>query len=59
MVGPVGVFAIETKTVSKSLKGNPSIVFDGTKIKIDGFIPERNPIAQAKGVGVLAREFYR
>ncbi|MFA7170033.1 MAG: nuclease-related domain-containing protein [Candidatus Paceibacterota bacterium] len=49
LVGPGGVFTIETKTVSKSLKGHPSISFDGTKIKIDGFAPDRDPITQVKG----------
>ena len=47
IVGPRGVFTIETKTISK--KGNSKILYDGADIKIDGFTPDRNPITQAKG----------
>ena len=47
LVGPGGVFSIETKTISK--KGDQTISYDGADIKIDGFIPDRNPITQAKG----------
>lgn len=48
LVGSGGVFTIETKTISKTGK-NPKISYDGVNIKIDGFLPDRNPIAQAKG----------
>jgi len=47
IVGPRGVFTIETKTISK--KGNSKILYDGVDIKIDGFTPDRNPITQANG----------
>jgi hypothetical protein len=43
-----GVFVIETKTHSKPIKGSPSVSFDGKTLLIDGFEPERNPVAQAQ-----------
>ncbi len=48
LVGPGGVYTIETKTISKSKKGNPQILYDGINLKIDGFVPDRDPIMQAK-----------
>ncbi|MDE2484793.1 MAG: NERD domain-containing protein, partial [candidate division NC10 bacterium] len=42
-----GVFLIETKTLSKSVRGNPTIAFDGHKVLVDGIEPNRDPIAQA------------
>lgn len=49
LVGSSGVFTVETKTISKMMKGNPQISYDGINIKIDGFTPDRDPIKQAKG----------
>lgn len=49
LVGSGGVFTVETKTISKMMKGNPQISYDGINIKIDGFTPDRDPIKQAKG----------
>jgi len=49
LVGPGGVFTIETKTISKSIKGNPKIFYNGTNLDVDGFIPDRSPIEQARG----------
>ena len=46
LVGPSGVFTVETKTISK--KGNQKIFYDGVNIKIDGLSFSRNPITQAK-----------
>lgn len=47
LIGPAGIFTVETKTHSKR-PGNPSVVFDGDKILIDGLEPDRNPVVQAK-----------
>ncbi len=47
IVGPGGVFIIETKTISK--KNDSKISYDGVDIKIDGFTPDRSPIAQVIG----------
>ncbi len=47
VVGPAGVFTIETKTYRK--RGNSQISYDGVKIDIDGVPPLKDPIKQAKG----------
>jgi hypothetical protein len=49
LVGPGGVFTIETKTWSKPMRGKPTIEFDGEKITAAGREPERDPVIQAKG----------
>jgi hypothetical protein len=47
IVGPAGIFTIETKTRSKPIRGDVRIKFDGTTIVIDGFEQDRNPVTQA------------
>lgn len=46
IVGPAGVFTIETKTVSKA-GGDQRISYDGENIRVDGWVPSRNVIKQA------------
>ena len=48
LIGPTGVYTIETKTISKPSKGQCEIVYDGETVSVNGFTPERNPIVQAK-----------
>lgn len=48
LIGPPGVFTVETKTWSKPASGNAQVVFDGETIKIGSFAPDRDPIVQAK-----------
>ncbi|MBT9539367.1 nuclease-related domain-containing protein [Thiobacillus sp.] len=48
LIGPGGVFTIETKTWSKPLRGDPMIKFDGEQITVDGREPERDPVIQAR-----------
>ena len=48
IIGPAGVFTIETKTISKPMRGNVKIQFDGETIHINGQTMERNPVRQAK-----------
>lgn len=48
IIGPGGVFVIETKTISKSTTGKPQITYDGHRVLIDGMEPDRDPVAQAK-----------
>jgi hypothetical protein len=48
IVGPTGVFCIETKTRSKPAEGNPTVQYDGETIKVNGMLPERDPVIQAK-----------
>jgi len=44
-----GVFVVETKTRTKPAKGSPTVTFDGEKLLVDGFEPDRNPVTQAEG----------
>jgi hypothetical protein len=48
LVGPAGVFTVETKTWSKPMTGSPQILFDGETIKKGDLSPDRDPIIQAK-----------
>ena len=48
IIGSAGVFTIETKTISKPLRGEVKIQFDGANIQINGQAMERNPVHQAK-----------
>lgn len=48
LIGPKGIFTIETKTWSKPAKGKAEIDYDGTQILINGFKPDRDPVVQAK-----------
>lgn len=46
IVGPKGIFTVETKTRSKS--PNDTITYDGERITIDGYSPTPDPLNQAK-----------
>jgi hypothetical protein len=59
IIGQPGVFTIETKTISKPLKGRADIQYDGTKITINGFSPDRDPIAQAKAQAHWLKDLLR
>lgn len=48
LIGPPGVFTIETKTWSKPTSGRAEVVFDGNRLKIGSLEPDRDPIIQAK-----------
>ncbi|RZL68707.1 MAG: NERD domain-containing protein [Variovorax sp.] len=48
LIGPAGVYTIETKTWSKPVKGGARVVFDGAELKVGGFEPDRSPVVQAK-----------
>lgn len=48
LIGPQGVFVIETKTRSKSGGQEETVQFDGTDIFIHGFTADPNPLIQAK-----------
>ena len=44
LVGPGGVFAVETKTWSKPATRKAEVHFDGEHLLVDGFAPERCPV---------------
>ncbi len=48
LIGPAGVFTIETKTWSKPQRGDARIVYDGNTLTVAGREPDRNPLVQAK-----------
>jgi len=48
VLGPAGVFTIETKTWSKPVRGRPEIEFDGERLKAAGRQPDRDPVVQAR-----------
>lgn len=49
LVGPTGVYTVETKTRSKPVRGEARVTYDGQVLLVAGFEPERDAIAQAKG----------
>lgn len=48
IVGPKGVFTVETKTWSKPASGEPKIEFDGETLLAAGWLPSRDPVVQSK-----------
>jgi hypothetical protein len=46
LISEHGIFVVETKTLKKPIKGEAKIVYDGTKVTVNGFEPERNPTVQ-------------
>jgi len=56
LIGPAGVFTIETKTYRKPASRDATIVFDGEAISVDGYTRERDPVIQAKAQASWLRE---
>lgn len=48
LIGPKGIFTIETKYRQKPEKGQTKIQYDGQQILINGITPDNEPIVQAK-----------
>ncbi|MBI4293535.1 MAG: NERD domain-containing protein [Betaproteobacteria bacterium] len=48
IVGPAGIFTIETKTISKPPGPEAKVIFDGECVVVGGFEPDRDPVIQAK-----------
>ena len=48
VVGPTGLFCIETKTHRKPERGVVRVIFDGETIRVNGFKPDRDPVTQVK-----------
>lgn len=57
LIGPGGVFTVETKTISKPMKGQCEITYDGEKIAVNGITPDRDPITQAKAQASWVRNY--
>jgi hypothetical protein len=56
VIGPRGVFTIETKTFSKPARGQATAECDGERILFNGLEPDRNPIAQARAASDWLRD---
>ena len=56
LIGPGGVFVIETKTRSKPEGRKATITYDGEQIKVDGFAPDRDPLVQVQANCRYVRE---
>ena len=59
LIGETGIYAIETKTISKPAKGRAYVDYDGKKITINGFVPDRDPIVQAKASARWLRDLLK
>ncbi|MEP7134363.1 MAG: nuclease-related domain-containing protein [Chloroflexota bacterium] len=46
IIAPQGLFVVETKTYSKPLESNAKVVYDGRKVLVNGYEPDRDPIKQ-------------
>ena len=59
IVAPTGVFSVETKTRKKRGGAEEQIVYDGEKITVAGFEPERDAVVQAQAnAKTLAKIIY-
>lgn len=47
IVAPQGIYAIETKTLSKPTRSDAVVTFDGTTVLVDGKKMDRDPIEQS------------
>ena len=56
VIGPTGIYTVETKTFSKAVEGDAKIMFDGETLRVAGFEPDRDPIVQAKAQASWLRE---
>ena len=59
LVGPEGVYAVETKHYSRPTKGARAIVYDGQSLTIPGVTPDRDPLAQTRAAAKHVREVLR
>ena len=56
LIGPAGIFTIETKTWSKPVKGDVRVVCTGDPLRIGTLEPDRQPIVQAKAQSSWLRQ---
>ena len=59
IIGPGGIFTIETKTYSKPKRGNPHISFDGQALTVGSYQPDRDPVTQAKAQAHWLKELLK
>lgn len=56
VVGPKGIFIVETKTISKRGRGEAKIIFDGEQLLVQGVKLDRDPIVQARAEASWLRD---
>jgi hypothetical protein len=56
VIGPGGVFAIETKTRSKPRRGQSEVAFDGETVRVNGYAPDRDALAQVRASARQVKE---
>ena len=59
LIGPKGIFTIETKYRKKPLRGGCKVIYDGNQVSINGQAPDRDPIAQALGQTAWVRDYLK
>jgi hypothetical protein len=59
LIGPSGVYVIETKTISKPNGREGVVEYDGEKVTVAGFSPDRDPIIQAKAESQWLEDFIK
>ena len=59
IVGPGGVFVVETKTRMKPRGRDAVVVFDGEGVTVDGLTPDRDPIVQVQAAAHHVAEIIR
>lgn len=59
LIGPTGIFTVETKTLSKPVRGAAKITFDGKTILVDGHAPVRDPVMQARAQAHWLKQLLR
>ena len=55
LIGPGGVFAVETKNPTKPA-GDCRVTYDGQTIRVNGHTPDRDPLVQAQAASRRIRE---
>lgn len=59
LIGPQGLFAIETKTITKPNGGNATIAYDGESVTLAGWKPDRDPVRQAAAAAKWVQDFVK
>lgn len=59
LIGPKGVFTVETKTRTLPARGRGDVHYDGVRVLVNGFEPDRDPVRQAKAQARWVRELVK
>ena len=58
LIGPNGVYTVETKTLSKPARGQAKIVANAAGVTVNGLMLHRNPIIQAKAQANWLKNYF-